>query len=54
MIPSFARLLTREQVEQIHEASLEIFENVGVLVRNKEARELHVKHGCEDAPLRKN
>jgi trimethylamine--corrinoid protein Co-methyltransferase len=39
--------LTSEQVEQVHEASLEILENVGVLVRNEEAREFLIKYGCE-------
>ena len=41
-----ATLLTSEQVERIHEASLEILENVGVLVRNEEARLRLAKHGC--------
>jgi len=38
--------LTREQVERIHEASLEILENVGLLVRNEKARGIFAKHGC--------
>jgi len=42
----FVELLTHEQVERVHEASLEILENVGVFVRNEEARERFVKHGC--------
>ena len=42
----FAELLTLEQVERIHEASLEILKNVGMLVRNQEARKRFVKHGC--------
>ena len=42
----FAELLTAEQVEQIHEASLEILENVGMLVRNPKAREILAQHGC--------
>lgn len=50
MIPKLAELLTDKQVESIHEASLEILENVGMLVRNQEARQRFVKHGChEDA-----
>jgi trimethylamine--corrinoid protein Co-methyltransferase len=49
----FAQLLTNEQVEGVHEASLEILEKVGVLVRNQEARKLYVKHGCvEDLETR--
>ena len=50
MIPKLAELLTEKQVESIHEASLEILKNVGILVRNQEARQRFVKHGChEDA-----
>lgn len=43
---TFAELLTPEQVERIHEASLEILENVGLLVRNEKARTIFAKHGC--------
>lgn len=39
-------LLTSEQVARIHEASLEILKNVGVLVRNERARERFAKRGC--------
>jgi len=42
---SFAELLTQEQVERVHEASLEILENVGLKVRYKPARELFARHG---------
>ncbi len=42
----FAELLTSEQVERIHEASLEILETVGLLVRNEEARSRFAEHGC--------
>jgi len=39
---SFAELLTHEQIQQTHAASLEILENVGLLVRNEEhATSLH-------------
>ena len=44
---TFARLLTQEQVTRIHEASLEILENVGLLVRNEKARATFKKHGCQ-------
>lgn len=44
---SFATLLTQEQVERVHDASLEILENVGLLVRFKPAREIFEKHGCK-------
>ena len=50
MIVTYATLLTPEQVERVHEASLEILENVGLLVRNERARAVFAKHGCrEDA-----
>ena len=41
----FAEFLTGQEVEQIHEASLEILENVGILVRNENARMIFAKHG---------
>jgi trimethylamine--corrinoid protein Co-methyltransferase len=47
MIGTFATLLTSEQVERIHEASLQILENVGLLVRNEKARSIFAKHGCQ-------
>ena len=43
---SFAALLTQEQVERIHNASLEILEDVGLKVRYEPARELFKQHGC--------
>ena len=46
MIVTFAELLTSEQVTRVHEASLEILENVGLLVRNEKARALFATHGC--------
>ncbi|MGD2144854.1 MAG: trimethylamine methyltransferase family protein, partial [Anaerolineae bacterium] len=46
MVTGFARLLTPGQVEDIHQASLEILETVGVLVRNEEARSRFAEHGC--------
>ncbi len=44
---TFACLLTPEQVERVHSASLEILENVGLLVRNEKARALLARHGCK-------
>ena len=44
---SFASLLTDQQVERTHQASLEILENVGFLVRNKKARDIFNRHGCK-------
>ena len=43
---SLAALLTQEQVERIHDASLEILEEVGLKVRHEPARELFKAHGC--------
>ncbi|MEW6028829.1 MAG: trimethylamine methyltransferase family protein [Chloroflexota bacterium] len=43
----FATLLSQEHVERIHEASLEVLENVGLLVRNEKARAIFDKHGCK-------
>jgi trimethylamine--corrinoid protein Co-methyltransferase len=44
---NFASLLTSEQVERVHQASLEILEKVGVLVHNPTARQIFSKHGCQ-------
>jgi len=46
MITSYVTLLTSEQVERVHEASLEILEQVGMLVRNEQARHIFAAHGC--------
>ncbi|HEX8990068.1 MAG TPA: trimethylamine methyltransferase family protein [Anaerolineales bacterium] len=43
---TFASLLTPAQVEQVHNASLEILERTGLLVRNEKARRIFAKHGC--------
>jgi trimethylamine---corrinoid protein Co-methyltransferase len=42
----YAEVITPEQVERVHEASLEILENIGLLVRNQKAREVFARHGC--------
>ena len=39
IMTSIAKLLTDEQVAQVHEASLHILEDVGLLVRNDQAKE---------------
>jgi len=44
---SYANLLSQEQVERIHEASLEILEAVGLLVRNQNARKIFSKYGLQ-------
>ena len=43
---NYATLLTQGQVERTHSASLEILENVGLLVRNEKARTIFASHGC--------
>src|SRR5919205_3491809 len=47
MTMSFAELLTQEQVQHVHDASLEILEEVGLLVRHGPARDLFRTHGCQ-------
>ena len=42
----FATLLTPEQVQRAHDASLEILQNVGLLVRSEKARAIFSQHGC--------
>jgi trimethylamine--corrinoid protein Co-methyltransferase len=42
----FAKLLSQNQVERIHEASLEILESVGLLIRNQNARDILRKQGA--------
>lgn len=46
----YSELLTPQEVKQVHEASLEILENVGVMVRNEKAREIYKNHGCNADP----
>ena len=43
---SFAELLTQDQIQKIHDASLEILQETGFKVRYVPARELFAKHGC--------
>src|SRR5262245_55257425 len=47
MIRTPAAFLTDGEVRRVHEASLEILEHVGLLVRNAQAREIFAKHGCK-------
>jgi len=42
-----AELLTPEEVNQVHEASVQILETTGLLVRNEKAREIYARHGCK-------
>jgi len=43
----FVKLLSSKEVERVHEASSEILEKVGILVRNERARDIYLKHGCQ-------
>ena len=43
---AFFELLTPEEVERTHEASLEVLESVGILAHNARAREILAQHGC--------
>lgn len=47
MIVQQVELLTGEQVERVHRASLEILAETGILVRNEKARERLIRHGCK-------
>ena len=42
----FAQFLTVPEVESVHAASLEILEDVGLLVHNQKARNIFGHHGC--------
>lgn len=44
---TFTELLTPKQVQQTHEASLEILENTGMLVHHEKARAILARHGCK-------
>ena len=48
MIVQQAELLTGEQVERVHRASLEILAETGILVRNQKARKRLIRHGCKE------
>jgi trimethylamine---corrinoid protein Co-methyltransferase len=50
MISTYSTLLTDEQVALVHEASLEILADVGLLVRNEKARRRLARHGCPVDP----
>jgi trimethylamine--corrinoid protein Co-methyltransferase len=46
MTTTYATFLTGDDLRQVHEASLEILERVGMLVRNEKAHALFARHGC--------
>lgn len=43
----FASYFSQDELQRIHEASLEILSNVGMYVRNSKAREIFAKGGCD-------
>lgn len=43
----FASYFSQEELERVHEASLEILEKVGMYVRNEKARQIFAKGGCQ-------
>jgi len=43
----YAKILNDSEIKEIHESSLWILENVGIKVRNEEAREIFTKAGCK-------
>jgi trimethylamine--corrinoid protein Co-methyltransferase len=43
--------LSKEQVESIHRASMDILENVGIISYNEEAAEIFHRHGAEVTPV---
>ncbi len=43
----YAELLSPNQVQHIHDASLQLLAEVGMLVRHAEAREILATHGCQ-------
>ena len=43
---SYASILTPDQIQRAHAASLELLENVGLLVRNEKARNTFEKNSC--------
>ncbi len=43
----FTEFLNRTEIEEVHTASLEILETVGVQVHSRQARDIYARHGCE-------
>ncbi|MDW7674989.1 MAG: trimethylamine methyltransferase family protein, partial [Bacillota bacterium] len=42
----FTKFFTQAEIERVHEASLEILQEVGLLVHNEKARTIYEQHGC--------
>ncbi len=43
----FSNFFTIREIDQIHEASLKILAEVGIIVRNEKARNIFSRHGCK-------
>ncbi len=43
----YTNFFSTQEKDRIHQASLELLENVGILVRNEKARAYFAKHGCQ-------
>ena len=46
MFTQYSKFLTEEQRQMVHEASMEVLENTGMLVKAECAREIFKEHGC--------
>ncbi|CAB1082488.1 Trimethylamine methyltransferase mttB (EC (TMA methyltransferase) [Olavius algarvensis Delta 1 endosymbiont] len=46
----YTAFLSTEEVEKIHDTSLDILENIGVRVHLEQARDIFAKHGCKVDP----
>jgi trimethylamine--corrinoid protein Co-methyltransferase len=42
----YAQYFTKQELQRIHDASLEILEDIGILVHNEKARRIYKEHGC--------
>ena len=43
----FSNFFTIKEIDQVHEASLKILAEVGILVRSEKARSIFSRHGCK-------
>lgn len=43
----FSKFFTIKEIDQIHESSLKILAEIGILVRNEKARSIFARHGCK-------
>ena len=43
----FSKFFTIKEIDQIHESSLKILAEIGILVRSEKARSIFARHGCK-------